>query len=51
VNRVFADLIQASDESDQPANESIAPPPGLSEEPSVVALRFAAPTNATAPPS
>jgi ATP-dependent helicase/nuclease subunit A len=46
VNRVFADLIQASDEADQPAYESIAPPPGLPEEPSVVALRFAAPPNA-----
>jgi ATP-dependent helicase/nuclease subunit A len=46
VNRVFADLIQASDEADQPAYESIAPPHGLSEEPSVVALRFPAPPNA-----
>ena len=47
VNRVFADLIQASDEADQPAYEAIAPPPGLSEEPSVVALRFPAPPNAS----
>ncbi|HEX9189840.1 MAG TPA: UvrD-helicase domain-containing protein [Vicinamibacteria bacterium] len=47
VNRVFADLIQASDEADQPAYEAIAAPPGLSEEAAVVALRFAAPTNAS----
>jgi ATP-dependent helicase/nuclease subunit A len=47
VNRVFADLIQASDEADQPAYEAIAPPPGLSGEPSVVALRFPAPPNAS----
>jgi ATP-dependent helicase/nuclease subunit A len=47
VNRVFADLIQASDEADQPPYEAITPPPGLSEEPSVVALRFAAPKNAS----
>ena len=47
VNRVFADLIQASDETDQPPYEPIDPPPGLSEEPSVVALRFAAPTAAS----
>ena len=40
VNRVFAGLIQASDEAGQPAYEPIAPPPGLGEEPSVVALRF-----------
>jgi ATP-dependent helicase/nuclease subunit A len=46
VNRVFAELIQASDEADQPAYEAIAPPPGLSDEPSVVALRFPAPPNA-----
>jgi ATP-dependent helicase/nuclease subunit A len=43
VNRVFAQLLQASDEAGQPAYEAIAPPPGLSEEPSVVALRFPAP--------
>ena len=47
VNRVFADLIQASDEADQPAYEAIAPPPGLTEDPSVVALRFPGPTNAS----
>jgi ATP-dependent helicase/nuclease subunit A len=47
VNRVFAELIQASDEADQPAYEAIEPPPGLSEEPSVVALRFPAPPNAS----
>jgi ATP-dependent helicase/nuclease subunit A len=46
VNRVFAELILASDEADQPAYEAIAPPPGLSEEPSVVALRFPAGPNA-----
>ncbi len=40
VNRVFTGLIQASDEAGQPAYEPIAPPPGLGEEPSVVALRF-----------
>jgi len=43
INRVFARLLQASDEAGQPAYESIAPPPGLPEEPSVVALRFPAP--------
>ena len=47
VNRVFAELIQASDEADQPAYEAIAPPPGLPEEPSVVALRFPAPPHAS----
>ncbi len=47
VNRVFAELIQASDEADQPAYEAIAAPPDLSEEPSVVALRFPAPPNAS----
>jgi ATP-dependent helicase/nuclease subunit A len=46
VNRVFAELIQASEEADQPAYEAITPPPGLPEEPSVVALRFPAPPNA-----
>jgi ATP-dependent exoDNAse (exonuclease V) beta subunit len=46
VNRAFAGLIQASDEADQPPYEAIAPPPGLSEEPSVVALRFPASPNA-----
>ena len=42
VNRVFAEVIQGSVEVDQPAYEPIAPPPGLGEEPSVVALRFEA---------
>jgi len=42
VNRVFARLLQPSDEAGQPAYEAIAPPPGLSEEPSVLALRFPA---------
>ena len=46
VNRVFAELIQASDDADQPAYGPIEPPPGLSDEPSVVALRFPAPSNA-----
>jgi ATP-dependent helicase/nuclease subunit A len=43
VNRAFGQLLQASDDAGQPAYEPIAPPPGLSEEPSVVALRFPAP--------
>jgi ATP-dependent helicase/nuclease subunit A len=43
VNRVFAALITPSDEAGQPAYEAIAPPPGLSEDPSVIALRFDAP--------
>ncbi|HEY2945800.1 MAG TPA: UvrD-helicase domain-containing protein [Vicinamibacteria bacterium] len=43
VNRVFARLLQASDEAGQPAYEPIAPPPGLPEDPSVLALRFPAP--------
>ena len=42
VNRVFAELIEASDEADQTAYEPIDPPPGLPEEASVVALRFGA---------
>jgi ATP-dependent helicase/nuclease subunit A len=46
VNRVFAQLIEASEEADQPAYEPIAPPSGLADEPSVVALRFPAPPNA-----
>ena len=52
VNRVFAELIQASDEADQPAYEAIAPPPGLSEEPSVVgpALPRAAERERRGPP-
>jgi ATP-dependent exoDNAse (exonuclease V) beta subunit len=41
VNRVFPALIEASAELGQPAYEPIAPPPGLPEEPSVIALRFA----------
>jgi ATP-dependent helicase/nuclease subunit A len=47
VNRVFAELIQASEEADQPPYEAIVPPPGLPEEPAVVALRFPAPANAS----
>ncbi len=47
VNRVFSDLIQESDEADQPPYEPIDPPPGLPEDPSVVALRFAAPSAAS----
>ena len=43
VNRAFTSLITPSDEAGQPAYEAIAPPPGLREEPSVVALRFDAP--------
>jgi ATP-dependent helicase/nuclease subunit A len=43
VNRAFAALITPSEEADQPAYEAIAPPPGLSEEASVIALRFDAP--------
>jgi ATP-dependent exoDNAse (exonuclease V) beta subunit len=46
VNRVFGELIEASDEADQPVYEAIDPPPGLSDEPSVVGLRFAAPSAA-----
>jgi ATP-dependent helicase/nuclease subunit A len=43
VNRVFSELIQPSAETDQPAYEPIDPPPDLTDEPAVVALRFAAP--------
>ena len=43
MNRVFGELIEASDEADQTAYEPIDPPPGLPDEASVVALRFAAP--------
>ncbi len=46
VNRVFEGLIQESDEADQTPYVPITPPPGLSEEPSVVALRFPAGPNA-----
>jgi ATP-dependent helicase/nuclease subunit A len=42
VNRAFAELIAFSREADQPAYEPIVPPPGLGEEPSVIALRFEA---------
>jgi ATP-dependent helicase/nuclease subunit A len=41
VNRVFAELLVPSPESGQPAYEAITPPPGLSDEPSVIALAFA----------
>ncbi len=48
VNRVFAELVQESDESDQPPYEPIVPPPALEDdEPGVVALRFPAPPNAS----
>ena len=43
VNRVFGRLLQPSESVGQPAYEPIAPPPGLSDEPSVVGLRFPAP--------
>ena len=43
VNRVFTDLIKASVETDQAGYEPLSPPPGLPEEPSVIALRFDAP--------
>lgn len=43
VNRVFGELIQASDEAGQPPYEPIDPPPRLATEPSIVALRFEAP--------
>jgi ATP-dependent helicase/nuclease subunit A len=43
VNRAFAALIKESDEAGQPSYEPIDPPEGLSEDPSVVALRFEAP--------
>ncbi len=42
VNRVFADLIQSSVETDQPAYEAIEAPPGLDDGPAVIALRFPA---------
>jgi len=41
-NRVFGELIQESEEAGQPAYEPIVPPPGLSDEPSVIALGFGA---------
>jgi len=43
VNRAFGALITLSDEAGQPAYEAIASPPGLREDPSVIALRFDAP--------
>jgi ATP-dependent helicase/nuclease subunit A len=43
VNRAFGALIKESDDADQPAYETIDPPAGLGEEPSVIALRFEAP--------
>jgi len=48
VNRAFAALIQASTESDQPAYEAILPPENLTDEPSVLQLRFDAPPFAEA---
>ncbi len=42
VNRAFAALIQPSIEAGQTRYEAIDPPPGLPEEPSVLALRFEA---------
>jgi ATP-dependent helicase/nuclease subunit A len=42
VNRVFGELIQASDEADQPEYQPLQAPPGLSEDASVVALHFEA---------
>jgi ATP-dependent helicase/nuclease subunit A len=48
VNRVFSALIQHSEEADQPPYDELAPPPGLGEEPAVIALRFDTPEpNAT----
>jgi ATP-dependent helicase/nuclease subunit A len=43
VNRAFAELIQASDDSGQPPYAAIVPPPGLEGGPAVVGLRFEAP--------
>jgi ATP-dependent helicase/nuclease subunit A len=43
VNRVFSEVIQPSVEAGQPAYEAAEPPPGLPEEPSVLALHFPAP--------
>jgi ATP-dependent helicase/nuclease subunit A len=48
VNRVFAELVQESEESDQPAYEPIVPPPHLEDDgPGVIALRFPAPPHAS----
>ena len=50
VNRVFSELVQESEEADQPAYEPIVPPPALADdEPGVVALRFPAPAHASGP--
>jgi ATP-dependent helicase/nuclease subunit A len=43
VNRAFGTLIQESKEADQPPYEAIDPLEGLSDEPSVIGLRFEAP--------
>ncbi len=43
VNRVFALLLRESEAAGQPEYEDLAPPPGLPNEPAVIALRFAAP--------
>ena len=40
VNRVFGELIQASEDADQTDYQPLDPPPGLGDVPSVVALRF-----------
>ncbi len=47
VNRVFSELIQASEEADQPGYETITPPPDLPDGPAVLALRFPADPNAS----
>jgi ATP-dependent helicase/nuclease subunit A len=46
VNRAFGVLVKESAEAGQPAYEPIDPPAGLSEEPSVIALRFEGPAYA-----
>jgi ATP-dependent helicase/nuclease subunit A len=40
VNRVFSEIVQESEEAGQPPYEALEPPPGLSEDAAVVALRF-----------
>jgi ATP-dependent helicase/nuclease subunit A len=40
VNRVFGEVIRESQDAEQPRYEPIAPPPGLEDAPSVIALRF-----------